>query len=113
MLADTGIRVLREKLAFTTPNVFPARAFEQADVSNDPDFREVIEPQHCYVCKELYSGIHPFYDQLCPACGGFNFRKKRSETLHESERPSRPPHRQAIKIGYQARIKLLRAGAPS
>ena len=109
VLADTGIRVLREKLAFTTPNVFPPEAFEQADVSNDPDFREVIEPQHCYVCKELYSGIHPFYDQLCPACGDFNFRK-RSETANLSGRVALLTGGR-VKIGYQAGIKLLRAGA--
>ena len=47
--------------------------FEQADVDDDPEFREVVEPQHCYVCKRLYREIHPFYDQLCPACGDFNY----------------------------------------
>src|SRR6266478_3790198 len=85
VLADTGIRVLREKPVFTTPNVFAPKEFEQATVTGDRDFREVVEPQHCYVCKELYSGIHPFYDQLCPACGELNFRK-RSETADLSGR---------------------------
>ena len=66
VLAETGIRVLREKPVFTTPNVFPPSEFEQAEVDDDPEFREVVEPQHCYVCKQLYRDIHPFYDQLCP-----------------------------------------------
>ena len=109
VLADTGIRVLREKPVFTTPNVFTPEAFEQADVDDDPDFREVLEPQHCYVCKELYSGIHSFYDQLCPACGDFNFRK-RSETADLSGRVALLTGGR-VKIGYQAGIKLLRAGA--
>jgi hypothetical protein len=50
VLAETGIRVLREKPVFTTPNVFPPSEFEQAEVDDDPEFREVVEPQHCYVC---------------------------------------------------------------
>jgi hypothetical protein len=32
VLAETGIRVLRERPVFTTPNVFPPVGFEQADV---------------------------------------------------------------------------------
>ena len=66
VLADTGIRALREKPVFTTPNVFPPESFEQTEVTDDPLFREVVEPQHCYVCKQLYVGVHAFYDQLCP-----------------------------------------------
>jgi NAD(P)-dependent dehydrogenase (short-subunit alcohol dehydrogenase family) len=108
VLADTGIRLLREKPVFTTPNVVSPEAFEQADVS-EPDFREVVEPQCCYVCKELYSGIHSFYDQLCPACGDFNYRK-RSETADLSGRVALLTGGR-VKIGYQAGIKLLRAGA--
>lgn len=38
-----------------------------------------MQPQHCYICKRKYSQIHPFYDQMRPDCGEFNFRK-RSET---------------------------------
>src|SRR5450432_1107094 len=79
VLAETGIRVLREKPVFSTPNVFPPTGFEQTDVTDDPDFREVVDPQHCYVCKQRYLEIHPFYDQLCRDCGDFNYRK-RSET---------------------------------
>jgi NAD(P)-dependent dehydrogenase (short-subunit alcohol dehydrogenase family) len=108
VLAETGIRVLREKPVFTTPNVFPPTGFEQADV-DDPDFREVIEPQHCYVCKVRYLDIHPFYDQLCPACGDFNYRK-RTETADLAGRVALLTGGR-VKIGYQAGIKLLRAGA--
>src|SRR5215467_14493451 len=77
-LAETGIRRLRRQSVFTTPNVFPPSDFEQQDV-DDPDFREASEPQHCYICKQSYSSVHHFYDQLCPECAAFNFFK-RSET---------------------------------
>ena len=93
VLAETGIRVLREKPVFTTPNVFPPDAFEQVDVDGEPEFRELVEPQHCYVCKQLYTSVHPFYDQLCPDCGDFNFAK-RTESA-DLTRPRRAAHRRA------------------
>src|SRR5213076_175146 len=57
----------------------------------------------------LYVTVHPFYDQLCPACGDFNFRK-RSETADLTGRVALLTGGR-VKIGYQAGIKLLRAGA--
>jgi len=107
-LAETGIRVLREKPVYTTPNVVPPENFEQTDV-DESELRELIEPQHCYVCKEQYAEIHPFYDQLCPACGELNFRK-RTETADLGGRVALLTGGR-VKIGYQAGIKLLRAGA--
>ena len=113
-LAETGIRVLRSQPVFMTPNVFPPAGFErggfeQAEIEDDADYRELLEPQHCYVCKEDYAKLHPFYDQLCPACGDFNFAK-RSETADLSGRVALLTGGR-VKIGYQAGIKLLRAGA--
>jgi len=108
VLAGTGIRVLREKPVFTTPNVYPPRDFEQVEV-DDPAVRETVEPQHCYVCKQPYTDLHPFYDQLCPPCGELNFRK-RSETADLGGRVALLTGGR-VKIGYQAGIKLLRAGA--
>ena len=108
-LAETGIRVLRAQPVFTTPNVFPPDGFEQAEIEDDADFREPLEPQHCYVCKEDYSELHHFYDQLCPPCAELNFAK-RTETADLSGRVALLTGGR-VKIGYQAGIKLLRAGA--
>ena len=107
VLDRTGLRVLREKPVFTTPNVFPPSDFEPEDV--EAETREVIEAQHCYVCKERYVEIHHFYDQLCLACGDFNYAK-RSETADLDGRVALLTGGR-VKIGYQAGIKLLRAGA--
>jgi NAD(P)-dependent dehydrogenase (short-subunit alcohol dehydrogenase family) len=109
VLAETGIRVLREKPVYTSPNVFAPSEFAQTEVEDDPDFRETIEPQHCYVCKQRYLEIHPFYDQLCQACGDFN-HGKRTETADLRGRVALLTGGR-VKIGYQAGIKLLRAGA--
>jgi len=108
-LSATGIRKLRRQTVFTTPNVFPPAAFEQLEVDDDPEFREAVEPQHCYVCKQGYKTIHHFYDQLCPVCAEMNYFK-RSETADLRGRVALLTGGR-VKIGYQAGIKLLRAGA--
>jgi len=109
VLHETGIRRLRRQTVFTTPNEFPPDRFEQQEVANDPDFREVIEPQNCYICKRDYAKIHHFYDQLCPACAELNFRK-RTESADLRGRVALVTGGR-VKIGYQASLKLLRAGA--
>jgi NAD(P)-dependent dehydrogenase (short-subunit alcohol dehydrogenase family) len=108
-LNQTGIRKLRREKVFTTPNVLPPAGFEQQEVAGDPEFREVVEPQNCYTCKQDYTAIHHFYDQLCPACAELNFRK-RTESADLRGRVALLTGGR-VKIGYQAGIKLLRAGA--
>ncbi len=118
-LSETGIRVLRAKPVFTTPNVFPPTDTPPDDLSEDPagdgevghagEQRESALRQHCYVCKQKFTVIHPFYDQMCGPCGDFNFAK-RSETADLSGRVALLTGGR-VKIGYQAGIKLLRAGA--
>lgn len=109
MLSETGIRKLRLQTVFTTPNVFPPADFEQHDIEGDPEFREALAPQNCYVCKQNYSQLHHFYDQLCPACAELNYRK-RSELTDLTGRVALLTGGR-VKIGYQAGIKLLRCGA--
>ncbi len=116
VLNQTGIRALRRRPVFTTPNVFAPEGFEPHDVPPDADGgaapappRESIEPKHCYVCKQKYSAIHFFYDQLCPACAAFNYAK-RTELADLRGRVALLTGGR-VKIGYQAGLKLLRAGA--
>ena len=109
VLHETGIRTLRRKPVFNTPNVFPPPDFEPADVHADREAREPIEPQHCYVCKEQYSVVHHFYDQLCPGCAEFNFAK-RTELADLHGRVALLTGGR-VKIGYQTGLKLLRSGA--
>ena len=115
MLDRTGIRTLRRRPMFTTPNYFVPQAGEQQefaphDVSSEsPELRESHELLHCYVCKQKYTLIHHFYDQLCPTCAEFNFAK-RTELTDLSGRVALLTGGR-VKIGYQAGLKLLRAGA--
>lgn len=131
VLEATGIRELRRKPVFTTPNYFPPQDFvandlresELADgaarIGSDPaagstsaasaSSREAPAPQHCYVCKQKYTTIHHFYDQLCPPCAAFNYAK-RTELADLTGRVALLTGGR-VKIGYQAGLKLLRAGA--
>jgi NAD(P)-dependent dehydrogenase (short-subunit alcohol dehydrogenase family) len=105
-LAETGIRELRRRPVYTSPNIYPPI---EAGADAGPEVREAEEPQHCYICKEHYTALHHFYDQMCPACADFNF-KKRTELADLSGRVALLTGGR-VKIGYQAGLKLLRAGA--
>ena len=106
LLSATGIRVLREKPVFTTPNVSTPPLIGPGR-GDDPHV--VHEHKTCYVCKQAFEEIHPFYDQLCPSCGDLNFAK-RTETADLRGRVALLTGGR-VKIGFQAGIKLLRAGA--
>ena len=131
--AATGIQTLRRKPIFHTPNVFRSDAAPLEPQHSEPDIappgsegrtvapshsapshlapshRRTEELQHCYVCKQKYSLIHDFYDQMCPECATFNFRK-RTELADLRGRTALLTGGR-VKIGYQAGLKLLRAGA--
>ncbi len=109
VLSETGIRKKRRLSVFTTPNLPPPPDVEPQEIRNNLDFREVVEPQNCYACKQDYSTIHHFYDQLCPACAELNFHK-RTELADLRGRVALLTGGR-VKIGYQAGIKLLRSGA--
>jgi NAD(P)-dependent dehydrogenase (short-subunit alcohol dehydrogenase family) len=131
VLHETGIRTLRRKPVVHSPNVFPtvsiARGFEPQDVhdvsepgnpkpdAESPEPRvgspepKADEPQVCYVCKEEYTRIHSFYDQLCPSCAELNY-VKRTELADLRGRVALVTGGR-VKIGYQAGLKLLRCGA--
>ena len=119
LLHATGIRTLRRRKIFTTPNAFPPEALAhdpvvgaQATAAADapPDgLGHAPAPRHCYVCKTKYTAVHHFYDQLCQDCGDLNFRK-RTETADLRGRVALLTGGR-VKIGYQAGLKLLRAGA--
>src|SRR6185503_8671429 len=63
----------------------------------------------CYVCKRPFTKVHRYYDSLCEECGDFNYAK-REQTADISGRYALVTGAR-VKIGYQAALKLLRAGA--
>ena len=108
LLSSTGIRTLRRQPVFnTSPNIFPPELKE--DEIREEHIGESNDPRVCYVCKKRYSSIHHFYDLLCLECGELNFAK-RTELADLSGRVALLTGGR-VKIGYQAGLKLLRAGA--
>jgi NAD(P)-dependent dehydrogenase (short-subunit alcohol dehydrogenase family) len=108
LLASTGIRKLRrERVLITSPNVFaPTEEDLRARAQPLPDTED---SRVCYVCKQRYSTVHHFYDRLCTTCAEENFAK-RTELADLSGRVALLTGGR-VKIGYQAGLKLLRAGA--
>jgi len=107
VLDQAGIRALRRKPTTTTPNVFPPSLDPQEHAADIFDEGPGID-RHCYVCRQPFSELHAFYDQLCPACGDFNFAK-RTELADLRGRVAVLTGGR-VKIGYQAGLKLLRSG---
>ncbi|MBI4387697.1 MAG: SDR family oxidoreductase, partial [Candidatus Omnitrophica bacterium] len=98
----TGIRSAREAAVFTAPK-------QIAGGANISQYRELVNPRDCYICKNDFTRLHFFYDSMCPSCAEFNYAK-RFQTV--------PLHGQVVfitgsrlKIGYQATLMMLRAGA--
>ena len=104
LLAGTGIRAARESEVFVPP---PRLLGTGAPEAERP--REVLKPRTCYVCKAEYKTLHAFYDSMCPACADFNY-EKRFQTADLRGRVALVTGAR-VKIGYQAALKLLRAGA--
>jgi NAD(P)-dependent dehydrogenase (short-subunit alcohol dehydrogenase family) len=120
ILHETGIRELRRRPVFTTPNIYPPAGFDaeaptadiDEDVERQPDVsgaRLSTEERRCYTCKRKYHEVHHFYDQLCPECAALNYRK-RTELADLRGRVALLTGGR-VKIGYQAGLKLLRCGA--
>jgi NAD(P)-dependent dehydrogenase (short-subunit alcohol dehydrogenase family) len=108
VLAATGIRKLRREPVFiTSPNILPPKSDELL-TSGEP-VPETENPRKCYACKKEFSTVHHFYDRLCLTCAEENFAK-RTELADLSGRVALLTGGR-VKIGYQAGIKLLRAGA--
>jgi NAD(P)-dependent dehydrogenase (short-subunit alcohol dehydrogenase family) len=109
VLNETGIRVRRRRSVVTTSNVFPPPVEQAPAAEGAADDAAPSVDRVCYVCKEPYSQVHAFYDQLCPACATVNFAA-RTELADLRGRVALLTGGR-VKIGYQAGLKLLRSGA--
>jgi len=105
ILNATGIRKARAETVFPTPSRVPwmTRPKEPAESP------ELLEAGCCYTCKKPFKKVHFFYDQLCIPCAELNW-ERRSQTANLQGRVALVTGGR-VKIGYQAVIKLLRAGA--
>jgi NAD(P)-dependent dehydrogenase (short-subunit alcohol dehydrogenase family) len=103
ILATAGLRIQR-----SSPVYAPLRLVRPAPepVDGRPALRQ---ERACYVCKKPFAKMHRYYDSLCDACGDLNFAK-REQTADLSGHYALVTGAR-VKIGFQAALKLLRAGA--
>lgn len=106
--AATGIRSAREAAVFTAPAMIENL---NADLTQTPatENLELKSPRNCYVCKAEFTRLHHFYDTMCPNCAEFNYQKRfQTAPLHGKVALITGSR---VKIGYQASLMMLRAGA--
>jgi NAD(P)-dependent dehydrogenase (short-subunit alcohol dehydrogenase family) len=102
--ASTGIRCARQAAVFSAPEQITGA---QADLGQQGP--ELVTPRACYICKSEFKRLHFFYDALCPKCADFNYQKRFQTTPLKGQVALITGSR--LKIGYQAALMMLRAGA--
>jgi NAD(P)-dependent dehydrogenase (short-subunit alcohol dehydrogenase family) len=103
VLEGAGLRVQRRAKVYA-PLWLERPKADAAEAS--PSFRQ---ERNCYVCKKSYAVRHRYYDSMCQACGDFNYAKREQSADLSGQFALITGAR--VKIGYQASLKLLRAGA--
>jgi NAD(P)-dependent dehydrogenase (short-subunit alcohol dehydrogenase family) len=102
-IQTTGQRMQRRATAYTPLWLEPSQP------KKDPAAAQLSQERACYVCKQPFSTMHRYYDSLCEACGDFNYAK-REQTADLTGHYALVTGAR-VKIGFQASLKLLRAGA--
>ena len=108
VLAGTGIRAKRRELVFQTPSFARPPSLPPSEVSA-ADTATLGSDRNCYICKSDFRELHFFYDSLCGECAQLNYAK-RTQSADLCGRVALVTGAR-VKIGYQAAILLLRAGA--
>jgi NAD(P)-dependent dehydrogenase (short-subunit alcohol dehydrogenase family) len=103
VLERTTLRVQRKS------EVYRPLWLERPDEQSLQEQPALKQERTCYVCKAPFVRVHRYYDSMCDACGDFNYMK-REQTADLSGQYALVSGAR-VKIGYQAALKLLRAGA--
>jgi NAD(P)-dependent dehydrogenase (short-subunit alcohol dehydrogenase family) len=99
----TGIRSAREATVFIAPKMIALTGDDSKPAGKS------VAPRNCYVCKEVFTTLHHFYDTMCTGCGEFNYAK-RFQTADLTGQVALVTGSR-LKIGYHITLMMLRAGA--
>jgi NAD(P)-dependent dehydrogenase (short-subunit alcohol dehydrogenase family) len=102
--ATTGIRAARDTQVFEAPERLLG-----VDAGALLQNGELNSTRNCYICHAPYNKLHFFYDSMCQKCAELNY-KKRFQTADLSGQIALITGSR-LKIGYQATLMMLRAGA--
>jgi len=100
----TGIRSARMDATFIAP-----AQIEFNSAASEQKGERLQSPRNCYICKEEFTELHFFYDTLCKKCGDLNYKKRFQAAPLDGQVVLITGAR--VKIGYQATLMMLRAGA--
>ena len=103
VIERTGLRTQRHSEVYTPLWLEPPKP---EDSSERP---ELQQERSCYVCKQPFVKMHRYYDSMCESCGDFNYAKRAQSADLSGHYALVTGAR--VKIGFQASLKLLRAGA--
>ena len=101
--AATGIRLAREETVFSAPLQL------SQSIGSTGSHLVLQSPRNCYVCKAEFTQLHFFYDTMCPVCAELNYRKRFQTADLRGQVALITGSR--LKIGYQATLMMLKAGA--
>ncbi|TGN14044.1 SDR family NAD(P)-dependent oxidoreductase [Leptospira ilyithenensis] len=101
----TGIRIARTETVFKAP----LQITDQSGGWSWEKASELKSPRNCYICKKEFIKLHFFYDSMCPECADLNYAKRFQTAPLDGQVAVITGSR--LKIGYQATLMLLRAGA--
>ena len=105
-------RALVERAALRVQRKSPVYAPLKLELPRPEDVDErssLRQERACYVCKQPFAKVHRYYDSMCEPCGDFNYAKR--ELTADLDGHYALVTGARVKIGYQAALKLLRAGA--
>jgi len=103
VMEQAGLRIQRRS------PVFAPLWLERPKNDAPGDRPEFHRERACYVCKQPFARMHRYYDSMCDACGDFNYAKREQTADLTGHHALVTGAR--VKIGFQASLKLLRAGA--
>jgi NAD(P)-dependent dehydrogenase (short-subunit alcohol dehydrogenase family) len=102
-IEQAGLRLQRRSPVFAPLWLEPPKP---EDLDQQP---RLNRERDCYVCKQAFAKVHRYYDSMCETCGDFNYAKREQSADLRGHYALVTGAR--VKIGYQASLKLLRAGA--
>src|SRR5688572_19246669 len=102
-IEQAGLRIQRRAAVFSPLWLEPPKP---EDLDERP---RLNRERDCYVCKQPFAKVHRYYDSMCEPCGDFNYAKREQSADLGGQYALITGAR--VKIGYQAALKLLRAGA--
>jgi len=102
-IEQAGLRVQRRTAVYAPLWLEPPKPEERDEQPR------LNKERTCYVCKQAFTKVHRYYDSMCEPCGDFNYAKREQSADLAGQYALVTGAR--VKIGYQASLKLLRAGA--